>query len=263
LPDGEDGKLTVITTNIGNANGTTSATITVGAGGAPINAQFIISTADNSTSGTGTVTDSKGNSYSEKHVQQNSNQTSLATVHRCRNPTAALVNGDTITFTPQSPTGTICAMKADYALGLANKVSVDNTGQTGTNSSPNINFTPANNNEFLVAVIAAPVTTTSFTQDVGNGWAAPPGQVQLAAPVLVGGSKFVGAAVSTTYNPTLGTSEVWTMAVTGFLIETVDMNSQSIMSMPCKRREPAIKRSRILGWQRACSGLLIPDRLAA
>jgi hypothetical protein len=214
--------------NIGSSS-TISAgkiTITVGAGGVPQGSQIFVVFAENSGSGTASVADSASNTY---FAQATSNTGIGVYIFRETN-LAALVNGNTIVIT-LSVGATLGAADAFYVVGLKTSAIDASQNASGSSSTPSVtSTTPTKQWDFFVGAVAGASVATP-TQDSTNGaWSSPPGVVSSAAPVLVGGTLTRTAATAQTYAPTLNTSDVWCATIVGYLTETIDMNSQSIMA---------------------------------
>lgn len=239
-----------------------TVTITVGAGGVPKGAHIMLAIAHDANASSGSVADTAGNvPYSFSLNRSFNNVTTNGTVFfvRCRNIGTALVNGNTIVYT--LPGGaTIAAVSAWYAVGLAD-LSIDVSAvASGSSTTPSVTSpAPTAGGELFIGIIGGQTLVTSFTQDSTNAaWASPPGQVSIAAPVLGGGWAFGDQAGGTMkYAPTLGTSDNWAALIIALFPQApMDMNSQSMMCLPARRRDP-IRRSAVVGWRRSASGLLL------
>jgi hypothetical protein len=235
LPDGGDGSLGIGVVNIGSSTTVASGkiTITVGAGGVPAGAQIVVCGADNGSLSNQSVADSAVNTYLQSSIINN---TGLSIYIMRERTGKALTNGQTIVLTLNSD-ATLGAANAFYATGLRNigaDGAVTNTN-SATSTTPTVTSgVPSAKGELFVGIVGSATLTSSFTQDSTNAaWATPPGQVSLAAPVLVGGDVINSGNGALTYAPTLdGGAHVWAATIVGFLAETIDMNSQSIMMLP-------------------------------
>jgi hypothetical protein len=193
--------------------GTGTTSVTIGAGGVPAAAQIIVCTSDNGSVATGaSVTDTAGNTYLIPNAIGLAHVAGLSVAAYRARTGLALVNGNTITYTPTTG-ATLSHISAFYVLGLDNVAG--DTGAyfaaTGTSTAPSVtSLTPVTGGEFFIGVVGGATLVVSFTQDSTNAaWASPPGQASLAATVLVGGNVVNPSKTTLTYAPTLGTSDTW------------------------------------------------------
>jgi hypothetical protein len=201
-------------------------TITVGAGGVPAGVQIFCAFAENSASGTATCADTAGNTYGIAGTQ---NVSVGAYIFRERTG-LALVNSNTIVIT-LSGGATLGAVSVFYVPDLVNAIVDTHVDATGTSATPSVTSgVPTSPGDFFLGVVAGSSVITTATQDsTHEAWASPPGVVEVAAPVLVGGTVLKSAKAAATYAPTFNVSDVWAATISGYLVQRPDMNSQSIM----------------------------------
>lgn len=204
--------MTISVTNIGSNSGTgvNTVTITVPIGGVPPGATILISVSDSS-SLQGSVADSALNNYSQR-VSQNNNNTGAsgygAIYAKFNN--AALVSGNTIVFT-LGVAGKNAVVNAIYVTGTTNVLDDGVQNNFGSSTAPVIvSGTPTGVGNIFLSIVSGATTIASFTQDSTNAaWASPPGQVQISAPVLGGGTFISLDGLAKVYAPAFGTSVDW------------------------------------------------------
>lgn len=143
---------------------------------------------------------------------------------------AALVSGNNITYT-KSVTGSRTGAIFTYVTGLDTTGAVLDTAvtatATGTGTSPSVTSgIPTIVGElFIGCITASDITSTAivFTQDTGNGWAAPPNAASVTGvgpPAFslreAGGNQVNSGIGALTFAPTLGSSLPWAAFVFGF-----------------------------------------------
>src|SRR6266853_234035 len=204
--------MTIVVTDIGSNTGTgvNTVTITVPVGGVPSGATILICVSDSSTS-QGSVTDSVLNSYSQRVSISNNNNsaTGYGAIYASFN-NSALVSGNTIVFT-LGVAGSNAAVNALYVTGTKNVLDDGVQNAFGSSAAPSVTSgTPSGVGNVFLSIVSGAATIVSFTQDSSNAaWASPPGQVQITAPVLGGGTFISLDGLAKTYAPAFGTSVDW------------------------------------------------------
>jgi hypothetical protein len=219
--------VTNIGTGFSNATATTAA-ITVPAGGIPAGALIVVAVTENATiAAGGSIADSSGtNSYSQITSAANATQ-GFGAIWYAAN-VAALVSGNTITYTRASSL-LDCSISAFYATGILTTSPVD-TGVTASagpasSSSPSITSgIPAVSGELFVAMVSnnsvVSNVNVTFTQDTTHGWAVPftesiaTGASSYA--MLDGGNQVNAGSSAKIFNPTLSGAKSVAIMVVGF-----------------------------------------------
>lgn len=209
---------------IGSSTGTSTATITVPAGGVPANSCIVVLSADASPTFTmnPSITDSASNSYHvvSQYNWNNSGSNGFTAISRV-NPASALVQNNTITYTA-SIAGNVCTVAAIYITGLANASADVITNAFGnTSGAVNGTLTPLVS-DLIVACLGCNGTQSSLTQSAS--FTAIPGLVQLAGPALIGGWTTAPANSLLTYTATLGTGSVYSIPMAAFPMSTTDQS---------------------------------------
>ena len=171
--------MAISVTNIGvNAN-TTGATvaITVPAGGVPVGALICLTSSESTNSfPPGSVADTASNTYAEViSARRSDGPTGFGSIFYAWN-VAALVSGNTITYTKVA-SGARTAISAFYATGILTISDPLDSAATasafGTGVSPSVTSgTPSVAGDLFVAAVIFG-GNHSFTQDTGHGWATP------------------------------------------------------------------------------------------
>lgn len=204
-------------TNIGTNAGTgATVAVTVGVGGVPTGALIVVLAYDTA-SGTpgGSVADSAGNTYAAL-VTLGASATSHSMFYAFN--ATALVNTNTITYTKQNAIngGTVSAMYATNVKTTDPKDTAVNVTASGSSTTPTATSgTPVTAGELFVYNVAF-ISTGTFTQDVGNGWASPPNNSLGTGIEMQGGSQTNAGTGTKTAAPTLGTSSAWLEIMSGF-----------------------------------------------
>jgi hypothetical protein len=224
----------IAVTNIGTNTGKTVASlaVTVGAGGVPAGALIVIgvSSARTTSPTSAGITDTAGNTYSgasTNAIDWKIIGTSSGTYFICYCPNAAaLVSGNTITYTPLA--SATCASSAFYATGVAASSPFDTgviaSSTSGGSASPSSgNITPAANGELIVGFVATNGPSgDTFTQDSADAsYATPPTRAGTSGAsatsnwTIAGGSVVQSTAASIAYAPTI-TSRTWACGIAAF-----------------------------------------------
>lgn len=133
-------------------------------------------------------------------------------------PNASLSSG-TITYTKHQSSALFTSISAFYAAGMALTSPVDGavtvTGSGTSNSPSTTSGTPGVSGELFVSAFEVNGTSPTFTQDSGNGWAAP--FTEDPTGIMAGGSQVNAGTGTKTYHPTTsGTSMVTGTIIAGF-----------------------------------------------
>lgn len=220
-------------TNIGTNTGSVVSTvaITVPAGGVPSGSLIVVCVADSSITGTGSVADTKSNTYTLPSspalpvTNNNLAANGFGSLYYAFNITA-LVSGDTITYT-LGHVASSAAVSAFYAPSiLQSPTPFDNViGTTSSGSSTTPSLSLANNavgtGELWVAVVSnTGGSGDSFTQDSTNAaWQNFPVRVGLAGgPTIAGGAFTNKAKTVADYAPVLGVSHPWAEFMVAFRV---------------------------------------------
>ncbi len=199
--------------NVGSvACGTTTNVITVPAGGVAAGNTLISRvTMRAGTVGTGTISivDSKGNSYT---VDKNAVNGNVRMVVLSANVTTALVAGDTITVTYPSvnPSATGFVVTEFSGIPATNRVDVT-ASATGTSTTPSVSATTINSTALVygaLVVLNNPTVTEASGWTLDTNLSTSCGGAQ-GNSINHGAYKIVSVAGSYTYNPTLGGSLAW------------------------------------------------------
>ena len=165
----------------------------------------------------GSMTDSGGNTYTSiTHASDNNvaNGPHLQ-IWQSVLTTALTGSSSTITFTKQV-SGAVTSMSAGSATGYSGiDAAVTNTA-TGSSTTPSVTSgTPAVANETFFYAIGWNNNRT-FTQDSGNGWAAPfTADTTQGANRIAGGSLINSGTGTKTASPTFNISAAWAMIIVG------------------------------------------------
>ena len=196
------------TSTSGNA---TTIAVTVPASGVAAGNTLVVriaSTADEAISG---IADTAGNTYTEwvPEILGNDN----VFLYRC-NVASALSSGNTITVTFSN--------KADAMLGVDEFSGVSTTedgenSASGASTTPSVAATISNAATLIVANLEiSAAAADGFTEDAdatgGASWVSLT-TVPRSADIMRGAYKIATSAATQTYNPTLGTSQSWTVAL--------------------------------------------------
>lgn len=200
-------------TNIASNSGTgvNTVVVTVPGGGVPVGNALGIIVIDSSNVAGG-VTDTPGSGYTNISQNAPANVATLAVFVSASGH--AFAGGNTITYT-LGQAGHAATVNAFYVSGvdlaLGNDIVEFLGSGAGTSTAPSATtIAPTVSCALFVGAVGAASAVTSFTQDTINAaWATPPGQVQITAPMLVGGSFVSPGLGGRTYAPTLGTSAAW------------------------------------------------------
>lgn len=192
---------------IGTANvALGTATITVGAGGAPAGSTVFVAIGCNEGSVITSVTDSKSNTYVQDAAETTQVIGNTDTyLYRASNITA-LVNLDTITITRSA--GSVLTTTAAYATGLAtsNPLDQSNNGTAASTTVDSGNITTTQAAELIIGVVTVENgDADGFTQDpdYNSNFTQPVTGQQRTLRV---GDRIVSATETNNYAPTLGTS---------------------------------------------------------
>jgi len=215
-------------TAAGTQSSTSSNTLTLNSSSTspasiPAGSVIILSVTDLSGSGTlSSVADNAGNVYSlaTSKALNGSSATGTGFVYISYTGNALnLTASGTITYTLNFSSGPRSAVASvSYASGTLLSSSVLDATVTATASGNSGTITvgsgiPAVANELLICVFSNNNAST-FTQDSGNGWAAPPTRaIQGSSSQIAGGSQVASAAK--TCVPTLGTKGSWAIQTIG------------------------------------------------
>jgi hypothetical protein len=203
-----------VVTNVGtNANGTGNATVTVTGATVPAASLIIVAVAEGGAAAIGTVSDGV-NTYSASPTV---GVTSKFAIFYAPN---ASLSGGTITFTKNGSTHN-AAMTVAYASNIATSSPLDTAvtvSTTATSSTPTVTSgTPAQSGELFIGVIGWTNSAAIFTQDSGNGWAAPPNNSgATGAEAIAGGSQVNVGTGTKTYAPTFSGAASLVEQVVGF-----------------------------------------------
>jgi len=204
--------MTINVGNIGSNTGTgvNTVTITVPVGGVPSGATILVCVSDSSTL-QGSVTDSVPNTYSQRvSIANNNNATNgYGAIYATFN-NSALISGNTIVFT-LGVAGSNATVNALYVTGTKNVLDDGVQNAFGSSAAPLVTSgTPSGVGNVFLSMVSGAAAIASFTQDSSNAaWASPPGQVQITAPVLGGGTFVSLDGLAKTYAPAFGTSVAW------------------------------------------------------
>lgn len=214
--------MTISVSDIASASSTAGTTIvaTVPVGGVPSGALIVVGVVEKNSSVGGSVTDSKGNTYTlAKGLLYNSSADFGAIFY---SPNAiALVSGDSITFT-KAASGDTTAIDAIYATGILASSPLDTAvtaSASGSSTSPLVTSgTPAMAGELLVALCAWD-GNNSDTYSQAAGFASPFVRVNASAtnhrPIMCGGYEVNAGSAAQTFAPTI-TSNAWAAIIAGF-----------------------------------------------
>ncbi len=219
--------VTTIGTAIDNVGSGATLAITVPGGGVPSGALIVVAAGEGllaSYSTGGSMTDTAGNTYTQI-THTNIPVGDFAEVFYAKNVTA-LSSGNSITFTKQT-SGDEAVLSAFYATGIDTSGPLDTAvtaTATGTSSTPSVTSgTPAIAGELFVACLISQSNTQTYTQDSGNGWAAPfdtngfDGTNLGSNVVWVAGGNQVNSGTGTkTFAPTMSILARWAAIVVGF-----------------------------------------------
>ncbi len=206
--------------NIGTGSGGAVAgiNITIPAGGVPKNSTIVLVAYDFAGAAPkGSVADTVLNSYSSAI---SAGAASSLNMFYAFNATA-LTSGQTITYTKgDSVNGAVVSAFyiTSVSYGTDPHDAATNASAAGSSTTPSVaSGVGAVSNEMLIAAVGYQSAGT-FTQDVGNGWAAPPNALIFGAGSLsIAGGYLVNSGTgSKTFAPTLGTSSAWTEIITSF-----------------------------------------------
>lgn len=213
--------MAISVTNIGiyNANSlATTATITIPVGGVPSGSLIVLAASELAAYvAGGSAADTNNTPYSSiAHV---SYATTFFQQFYFQNA-AALVSGNTITYTKQSPIQTL--LSAFYATGIATSGVLD-TAVTASGTTTVTSGTPSIAGELFVALAGVHAITSTggtYVQDTGNGWSAPYSTSNASygptSKNLIGGGNQVNSGTGTkTFAPT-GLVAFQGMQVIGF-----------------------------------------------
>jgi hypothetical protein len=198
--------------------GSTSSVVTVPAGGVASGNTLVVRFVQRSTvSGAVTVSDSRGNAYSQDLEVVNSGGGGVRTLVFSANVQTALVAGDSITVS--HPTSGSLSAAVDEFSGVVATNRVDVTGSAiGAGPPVSASVTTAHKRDLIVGVLGIRGHTT-FTQP--GGWSS----LTTLAPDCGGaggnsqnnaGYRIVSATGTYTYDPTISTSEGWAEAVVAY-----------------------------------------------
>lgn len=201
----------------GNAVSSTTAVITVPAGGVAVGDLIVVRVAVTYTSITG-IADTKGNTYAT-FASANTQGTWVCIVK------VPLVSGDTITVTFGTSGSRVVA--ADQFSGLAAPATKDvaSATATGTSTTPSISITPARAEVLMFAHLEVEGgTADTFTQDSDNSggdtWHTLTRAQSGTSRTTNAAYKITTSAVAQTYNPTLGTSRTWSISLSAIQAAT-------------------------------------------
>jgi hypothetical protein len=218
--------MTIAVTNIGTVgNSTTVATIsvTVPAGGVPANALIAVIVGESGNTAGGSIADTATNSYNAATAVFNNNTTGGYGQLFYSYNSAALVSGNSITFT-KTASNTGAAVSAIYATGIQvspNPLDSAVTASVFANSSSATatSGTPGVSGELFLA-ISSQTSTFTFIQDSGHGWTSPPNSVSgsnLTNRSSIGGGAQVNAgAGALTFSATYSNNGPLQASVYGF-----------------------------------------------
>lgn len=244
--------MTISVTNIGVNYDVTGSintiSITVGAGGVPAGSLIVVGVYEHNeggASGIGTLTDSHPNSYTAVSFALASGYAAIFYSYN----SFALSNGNTITYTLNVGMSNEVAISAFYATGISAvsdpiDASVTKTLST-TSASPTLTSgVPSVSGELFTAFICSWGSTTQWTQDTGNGWAAPFNPTGNAgfSILFLGGSQVNSGVGTITYAPTRSGALQCGLIITGFkgvAVVTLDNSSQML---------PSFSRTSIIGY---------------
>ena len=216
--------ISVTTLGTHAASTATTNSVTIGVGGVPTGALVVVEVLDYTSAGSpvlGTVGDTKGNSYTSiTSGNPNSNTQSVAAIFYAWNITA-LVNTNVITYTTNASATDFLEISVFYATGIQTSSTPLDTSVTASavsnSASPTVTSgTPGVAGELFAAALAANIAS-DFTQDTGNGWAAPFDTGNGAPGISVNGGNQVNAGSGTkVFSPTMSNGDESWLAVVGF-----------------------------------------------
>ena len=231
--------ISVTSIAVNGGGGAATQAVTVGVGGVPLGVCIFVETNEHNTSAGvgGSVTDTAGNgpvsgSYrvAQQKLLNSSSANGFVSLFYCENA-AALVNGDTITYTLMTANVGAC-VSAFYATGIvtASDPRDVHSGNGGSSTGAALTSgTPATSGDLFIDVIGWYGAATTLSQP--TGWATPPNQAtQGTTPAIsrVSGGFFVATDQTTkTYTPTLSNSVLWGQVLCSFSplnILTIDLS---------------------------------------
>ena len=215
--------------SVGQTNSTTTGTslaLTVPATGVAAGNTLLVSFAMDPVSGTVSVADSRGNTYTDNADVMNGTSgsgTGVRTVVLSAPVTTALVSGDTITVTFPSVGSKAFSVYAVNDLISASRVDKTNTA-TGSSSSPSSGATAATThaNELLVGAIGSESRVASVTMTAGgslsllNNACADTGTTSSSITVFPE-YRIVSATGAQTASGSLTSSERWAAAIVAYV----------------------------------------------
>lgn len=206
--------MAIAVTNIGTKNSVSTGSSLVMTGvTVPAGALIVVGTGESGSgstyTGTGSLTDSAGNTYSRvSNYFNNSTANGVGVVWYCLN--ALALSSQSITLTKNLSSSNDAVMSAFYATGIGTLDSTVTASATGSTNSPSLTSgTPSGANELLVAfaIAAGPASTMTYTQDSTNGWATPPNFITAddglnGSAAVGGGTQVNSTANARTFHPT-------------------------------------------------------------
>jgi hypothetical protein len=186
----------------------TTATLTIPASGVALGNTIALRWKTGTDETVSSIVDTQGNTYTVWVAEYLVSDEMVE--YRC-NVGTALVSGNTIVVTFSNKAD--CMIVADEFSGVSTTEDAEDTGKTGTSTTPSASAVIANADTLCVAsllVIAG--SADSFTEDAdatgGASWNSMTTVVR-APDILRGAYKIATSAATQTYNPTLGTSREW------------------------------------------------------
>jgi len=204
--------------NIGNAScGTTSNVITVPAGGVAAGNTLIarVGIRHGTPTGTVTVTDSKGNTYT---LDKDVTGAGVRVLVFSANVGTALAAGDTITVNYPTSFNSTGVVVSEYS-GISATNRVDTTGSaTGNSITPSANLTTITANTLVYGAVA---TTNHPLYTEASGWTTDVDQApgcggSQGNSTNHGAYRVVSTTGAYTYNPTLSTGMPWAEAIVAY-----------------------------------------------
>lgn len=205
--------MAISVTTLGTAADTvgTGATLalSVPVGGCPAGAMIFVGIGEGSAAtfaAGATIADDAGNTYTSIAGATCSGVSDFGQIFYAKN-VSALTVAQNITVTKQN-SGDKLYISALYATGIDTVAPLDTavtaSATPASTTSPTVTSgTPGQSGELFIAFIAQQQNTQLFTQDSGNGWAAPPDMIGYTSTNL--GSAFVSIAGGNQVNAGSGT----------------------------------------------------------
>jgi hypothetical protein len=198
--------------------GSTTSVVTVPAGGVAAQNTLIVRFVQRSTiSGAVSVSDSKGNTYSQDLEVVNAGGGGIRTLVFSANVQTALVGGDSITVS--HPTSGSLSAAVDEFSGIVAANRVDATGSgIGAGPPTTASVTTTNARDLVVGVLGVRGSPT-FTQ--ASGWSglnslSPDCGGAGGSSQNHGGYRIVSTTGTYTYNPTISGTDGWAMALVAY-----------------------------------------------